>query len=672
MKKLRLAAYLLTSVFVLSAMFSCASETTTQGETEGDTATPEQTTEAVVDTVPKFNEGIVDYVKTEVSNVNGLFDASKIGTVVSSNDSGVLSLFYSDFEDGDPNCGGTAVSRTEGSSMVHEGKLCVPYKAGAEPPVGGGWTTWAANADADTNKYAQVQLSMDAVICSSGDGAWLTGMIGCFVSDYTFKIPDNAGDGIWISFNSISDRIYFYAADKANWAWPAANTFIQLDKGSLSGTAHIDVICTNDYSIYVYIGSELAARVSCSENNVMIFDGKGEKTYTGDFDMNSISGNHYSLFCHGDGGFAIDSMEILGCTVVEPEKEVIVVATPVGNNKLGLDITDKKDVMSICYTMWFDAIHGSGSGKVENALNVTELTEKYGFTAKDGFGEGNNHSPAFHYWGKPAQGYYRSTDTDAIRNNMTLLYDAGVDFIILDYTYASSPNYMPGSAPWESYINGPSTALLNTIMEMRSEGLGTPYVVFWMGNNNMFDYIYNNFYSVEKWKDCFVYWNDKPFIMEWTLSTTETEDFTVRAMYGLRGEASEGQWSYLEINNGKTVSYDKDGNPEHMCCCVATQETYMSLSTAHGRDGGKFWNKQWQKAFRVHPKIITMTWWNEWCAQLYYVDGIGYVFTDNFNYEYSRDIEPVEGGHGDTYYKWMCQYIADYRAGKSCPSLYND
>ena len=30
-------------------------------------------------------------------------------------------------------------------------------------------------------------------------------------------------------------------------------------------------------------------------------------------------------------------------------------------------------------------------------------------------------------------------------------------------------------------------------------------------------------------------------------------------------------------------------------------------------------------------------------------------FVDNYNQEFSRDIE-MEGGHGDQYYQWMKQY----------------
>ena len=43
--------------------------------------------------------------------------------------------------------------------------------------------------------------------------------------------------------------------------------------------------------------------------------------------------------------------------------------------------------------------------------------------------------------------------------------------------------------------------------------------------------------------------------------------------------------------------------------------------------------------------------------------------TDNYNEEYSRDIEPMEGGHGDMYYQWTKQYVAAYKNLEKCPTL---
>ena len=337
----------------------------------------------------------------------------------------------------------------------------------------------------------------------------------------------------------------------------------------------------------------------------------------------------------------------------------------------GLDITNRTDLVGICYTMWFNAVLGSGTQPVTHALNVTELTEKYGWSAEYGFGNAEkqyNDEGSFHYWSEPAQGYYRSTDKEAIRRNLTLLEAAGVDFLVLDFTFVGGST-VKHKQFWDSHVEYSSIALLDTMVEMRAEGKKTPYVVMWPNEVEAFDTFYEKFYGVEKWKDCFVYWNGKPFIMHWRYKATETPTFTTRAMYGLQGKVFEGQWSYLEADNRLTVAYDTEGKPEHIGVSVATQATYMSdTTTAHGRQGGRFWNAQWQTAFEHHPKIITLTWWNEWCAQLFHING-KYVFTDNFNQEFSRDIEPMKGGHGDLYYRWLCEYIRAYKAHEACPLL---
>ena len=630
--------------------------------------------EAITDDTSVFNYGKVNYRKKVVSVDNIPFPDENIGKPVDADGKGVLTLFASDFSDGDITCGGTAVPRAANSAGVVDGVMYLPFSETEANHIAGGWTTWAPAAETSTSKYKQVVLSAELTEYSNNDAPWIAGFIGCFVSNYTFTIPDNAGDGVWFSLNSKSKKLSVYAGDRSSWAWPAGNVSITVPDELICDKTELDVVCTANKEIYIYLKNTLSAKIVCNNATVTVYDGTDQQVYSGPLDPASVSGTHYSVFCHGGGGFGIDEMKVYGCSKGDGGEVVEITATPVGSNKLGCDISNRTDVIGICYSMWFNAIFGDGDSPVETWYNVPELTDKYGFSAQYGFGKnGDQHNAvtAFHFWSKPAQGYYRSSDKNAIRNNMTLLYNAGVDFIILDYTYATSPGYDVGTSPWTSYIEKPSIALLDTIMEMRAEGLGTPYVVFWLGSENMFDQIYDQFYGVDKWQDCFVYWDGKPFIMNWEKTKTlkNFDKFTVRSMYGLRGKAKTGQWSYLEISNDKTVSYDSNKNPEHVSVAVATQETYMSLPTAHGRNGGKFWNEQWQTAFKVHPKIVTVTWWNEWCAQLYYVDNVGYIFTDNYNQEYSRDIEPMEGGHGDQYYKWLCQYISDYRAGNPCPDL---
>ena len=646
------------------------------GNNQGENATPDSGGK-------RFNEGIVNYETVSNESFTNAFDDAKIGTPVKGDEQGLEVIFEADFEDGDVTCGEEAVARSEDAVGIVGGKLYVPYSGDPENPANnGGWTTWAPVSPLFDGTYKGVQISMDCEITSSGSGAWMAPFFGLYKKNVG-TIADSPSDGLYLALNAQNGRVNIFCATPDNWKWPEGNASSTLNKDVLKAPVHIDIICVGDAladkEISLFLNGSLYLKLSIDTKNgrAVAENANGKKVLDAEIDPELFEGEYMSVFSHL-GCVAIDNMKIYGYSKGVKKVETEIKAVPVGDNKLGLDITDKKDIVSICYTVWFNAINGQGTTPLKDSdvADVSRLLKEYNFTPEEGFvnkktGETQNQVTRFHYWGKPAQGYYRSNDKNAIRNNMTLIYEAGVDFIIIDLTYATAPGYKPGSEPWNSYIGSSIVPLLDTIMEMRAEGKGTPYVVFWMGSENMFEYMDEHFMAVEKWKDCFVYWDGKPFIMKWIYDPeVETyEKWTVRGMYGLRGKASEGQWSYLEIDNSKTVSYDKNGAPEHVCCDIATQETYMSLPTAHGRDGGKFFRKQWETAFEIHPKIVTVTWWNEWCAQLYKVDGVGYIFTDNFNQEYSRDIEPMEGGHGDLYYRMLKSYVEAYKEGKKMPAM---
>ncbi|MCQ2428913.1 MAG: hypothetical protein MJ192_01150 [Clostridia bacterium] len=341
---------------------------------------------------------------------------------------------------------------------------------------------------------------------------------------------------------------------------------------------------------------------------------------------------------------------------------VSVRATSVDGTDLGLDITDKKDLVGICYSVWFDAILGHADGKVDHWYNVEEA-----LAGTSGWGPAN----AFHYWSKPAQGYYRSSDKQVIRDHMNQLYAAGVDFIIVDLTNAGD-GYLSGNRQnWLNYIQYPMDAICETIMAMRAEGLGTPYVVFWAGVSAgpLYQELFDR-YILSDWADCFVYWDGKPFLLTTHIFPQDfplPDLFTVRRMWGLNGASTYG-WSYLNPDS-KVTSIGPDGEPEQVGVCVASQRSYISASDAVGRRHGITFYAQWFYAFMEHPKVVTVCWWNEWTAQRIPDGKGGYNFTDEYTQEYSRDIEPMEGGHGDDYYRWLTGYIAAYKAGLDCPVL---
>lgn len=670
---------------ITEAITEASNETSAQETTQFTETQPEEET-----TTPPtpweqdtgiFNAGVVEYQKEVVTEVIVAYPDEKIGQVMASGEQGVINVFHADFEDNDPIVGGEAsfwkpgfiAAGLPGKVGCHEGKLYLSYDENKANLIGDKWNVWSPNVGTSVKNYKQVQFSLDWNIVTTGNGAWLNPIIGCYVKNYASKIPDNPGDGLWIAFNASGDSIHVYHPQNASW--PSAWASVSMEKGMLSGQNHVDVITTHDYSTYVYVTPEggdtarLVCTIKFADGKIRVYNGANEMVKEADCNTSVLQGEHFSIFS-SSGGAIIDGADVYVSGASETKTHTTITAIPMEGQSLGLDITDKTDLVSICYSIWFDAILGQAGGKVDNWYNVSEV-----LAGKAEWGP----SPQFHYWAKPAQGYYASSNKDVIRTHMTQLYTAGVDFIILDLTNAHD-GYL-GSAEWTTFIQQPMDALLETIMEMRAEGLGTPYVVMWVGDwvgeskGPLYQKLYDDYYSQEKWKDCFVYWDGKPFMMT---AMTQPDDFplkdkdlfTVRSMWGLHTvDFDRGQWSYLSENNYCKYSKAADGSPEHMGVCVASQQTYMSnTNTAHGRQGGMFWYAQWLTAFEVRPKIITLTWWNEWTAQRLSVNG-GYEFTDNYNQEFSRDIEPMEGGHGDQYYQWMIQYIAAYKGHMECPVL---
>ncbi len=125
-------------------------------------------------------------------------------------------------------------------------KLCIPYNG--TDGVGGGWTTWCPEVNTNFTDFSQIQLSANIEVVGGGNPA-ATGFIGCYLSNYTYSIADNAGDGIWFSFVSQHDRIAVFGSDvQAHWgSGQAATCWCSF------GTAHcrapevqVDLVCTDD------------------------------------------------------------------------------------------------------------------------------------------------------------------------------------------------------------------------------------------------------------------------------------------------------------------------------------------------------------------------------------------------------------------------------------------
>jgi hypothetical protein len=119
-----------------------------------------------------------------------------------------------------------------------------------------------------------------------------------------------------------------------------------------------------------------------------------------------------------------------------------------------------------------------------------------------------------YHWGEPELGYFLSRDEYVIRKDMSMLADAGVDVLIMDVT-----NAVRYWAEWETTF---------TVMEkMKAEGNKVPQFCFWAFNGPVITVVqdlYDKIYKVNKYKDLWFYWDNKPLLLY--NATPQTKDAT--------------------------------------------------------------------------------------------------------------------------------------------------
>lgn len=154
--------------------------------------------------------------------------------------------------------------------------------------------------------------------------------------------------------------------------------------------------------------------------------------------------------------------------------------------------------------------------------------------------------------------------------------------------------------------------------------------------------------------------------------------------FGGPDSGKPGEWGWLDVFPQKVYRTPADA-PEQMTVGVAQNAVDGKLSVlsnprAHGRsfhDGaepppegqdftGRNFAEQWEHALAVDPEFVFVTGWNEWIAGRFPQNdafhAMGPVsFVDQFNHEYSRDIEPVRGGHTDSYYYQLVSYVRRFK-----------
>jgi hypothetical protein len=285
----------------------------------------------------------------------------------------------------------------------------------------------------------------------------------------------------------------------------------------------------------------------------------------------------------------------------------------------------------------------------------------------------------YHYWGDPLFGYYLSTDPWVLRRHAQLLADAGIDTLIFDATNAQT--YPPVYR-----------ALCAVFRQVREEGGRTPQLTFMVNTEagKTAARLYQDFYQPGLYRELWFYWQGKPLLIcdPAAASPDLRRFFTLRRAHWPFTLTNTPYAWHWEAAYPQPYGYTDDPrHPEQINVSVAQnlrqsdgKVTNMSEGNARGRsfhDGredttpgavnhGYNFQEQWRRALELKPPFVMVTGWNEWIAGRWGKPGGPLVFVDQFDEEFSRDIEPMQGGHRDNYY-W--QLVANVRRFKGAPPI---
>lgn len=304
-----------------------------------------------------------------------------------------------------------------------------------------------------------------------------------------------------------------------------------------------------------------------------------------------------------------------------------------------------------------------------------------------------------HYWAQPYFGYYRSDDEWVIRKHAEMLTDAGVDFIFFDnsnsVTYAKEHE-----------------TLLKVYRQILEEGGNPPKVAFFLGDNpdyskKVLDELWSTIYKDKRYEELYFMWEGKPLVLG-NLANVDKEiadKFTARLSWAFNEWIGDGKnkWSWL-TDFPQLPGRNSDGILEQMSVSVgrgAIDEEPVTRGRSYAKGvqptSGVDFNfdlkesayglraaEQWDRAITIDPSIVMVTGWNEWWAGRWEDGANGqtlaatykviagdsvkkHYYVDAFNPEYSRDVEPMSGGFGDSYYYQLASYIRQFKGVRQIP-----
>ncbi len=300
-----------------------------------------------------------------------------------------------------------------------------------------------------------------------------------------------------------------------------------------------------------------------------------------------------------------------------------------------------------------------------------------------------------HYWGKPLFGYYDSGDPWVFRKHLEMLTTAGVDYLVFDTTNSY-------------YYEEVCRNIFPVALELLNDGWDIPRFVFDTNcrSSETVAGIYRAYYDPDtpNGKRFAPLWyrhpdrngrnaEGKPWIIAKNNETGENEKYNydalpkeIRDYFYLR----ESAW-FEEDKVPYAFATDVDSPSVHegMLSVSVAQHTSGAFSDSVFEEGardknrgrgysaadkkndaariaeGSCFQEEWQRALdNAAVDNVFLTSWNEWVAQKqpFGLNGRSCCyFVDQYNTEFSRDIEPADNELGDNYYMQMLINIRKFK-----------
>jgi hypothetical protein len=295
-------------------------------------------------------------------------------------------------------------------------------------------------------------------------------------------------------------------------------------------------------------------------------------------------------------------------------------------------------------------------------------------------------SPDSYYWAQPLFGYYSFHDPDewVIRKHCQMLADAGVDVLIFD-----ASNGVTYDAAYQK--------IFEVCEKIRAVGGKAPQLAFftYANSSNTIQKLYENYYAHKAFSNLWFYWHGKPLILgdPNTVSVAGKNFFIIRNCWAFPSTSKTNWWWWTDNypqhpglgDKGKfeemSIAVDNGGMPtegrswNHQSGSPAWPGPYPNS------DRGPYLAEQWNHAKQADPQMLFITQWNEWTAGRWQrtetfgaaeflghkeVPGDSY-FVDEFNPEFSRDLEPMKGGFGDDFYWQFVDVARQFKGTRPLP-----